>query len=146
MNVFLKTSNSPALLFIRVALGIVMFAHGAQKVLGWYGGQGFEKTIETFQTQMHFQPWLTILLMAIEFLGSLGLILGVFTRLAALGIGTSISVCAYMNHLQNGFFMNWFGNQPGEGFEFHILVVGIALALFVSGGGLLSADKLMARK
>lgn len=146
MNVFLKTSNSPALLFIRVALGVVMFAHGAQKVLGWYGGPGFEKTIEIFQTQMHFQPWLTILLMAIEFLGSLGLILGVFTRLAALGIGTSISVCAYMNHLQNGFFMNWSGNQPGEGFEFHILVVGIALALFVSGGGLLSADKLMARK
>jgi putative oxidoreductase len=146
MSVFLKTSNSPALLFIRVALGVVMFAHGAQKVLGWYGGTGFEKTIETFQAQMHFEPWLTMLLMAIEFFGSLGLILGLFTRLAALGIGTSISVCAYMNHLQNGFFMNWFGTQQGEGFEFHILVVGIALALLVSGGGLLSADKLLAKK
>lgn len=146
MNVFLKTGNSPALLFTRVALGVVMFAHGAQKVLGWYGGTGFEKTIEVFQAQMNFPAWLTVLLMVIEFFGSLGLILGLFTRLAALGIGTSISVCAYMNHFQNGFFMNWFGNQQGEGFEYHILVVGIALGLFVSGGGLLSADKLLARK
>jgi putative oxidoreductase len=146
MNVFFKTGNSPALLFIRVALGVVMFAHGAQKVLGWYGGAGFAKTIEIFQAEMHFEPWLSMLLMAIEFFGSLGLILGLFTRLAALGIGTSISVCAYMNHLQNGFFMNWFGTQQGEGFEFHILVVGISLALLISGGGLLSADKLLARK
>jgi putative oxidoreductase len=82
--------------------------------------------------------------MIIEFLGSLGLVTGLFTRLSALGIGTAMGVCAYMNHLQHGFFMNWFGAQKGEGFEFHLLVIGICLALAVKGGGLLSLDAVLA--
>lgn len=136
----LRTDNNPATFFIRLALGAVMFAHGAQKALGWYGGAGFEKTIQIFSEKMHFPPLLTILLIIIEFFGSLGLIAGFLTRLSALGIGTSIGICAYINHLQNGFFMNWFGQQKGEGFEFHILVLGMAIALIIKGGGFLSID------
>ncbi|GAB4388827.1 MAG: DoxX family protein [Thermodesulfovibrionales bacterium] len=135
-----RTGRSPALLFIRLALGAVMFTHGAQKVLGWYGGPGFQKTMEIF-SGMGYAPWMTILLMFIEFLGSLGLVFGLLTRLSALGITITISVCAYTNHLQNGFFMNWFGNQAGEGVEYHVLVIGMTLALMASGGGLLSVDR-----
>ncbi|MFA5847557.1 MAG: DoxX family protein, partial [Thermodesulfovibrionales bacterium] len=123
----LKTDNSISPLFIRLALGAVMFAHGSQKVLGWFGGAGFEKTIQIF-SGLHFPFWMTLLLMFIEFFGSLGLIFGFLTRPSALGIGAAMAACAYMNHLKNGFFMNWFGQQKGEGFEFHVLVVGICLA------------------
>ena len=140
-NALFRTTGSPALLFIRIALGIVIFAHGSQKVFGWFGGPGFMGTIETFTKNMNFPLWMVILLMVIELLGSIGLILGFLTRLSALGIGISISVCAYLYHIQNGFFMNWFGQQKGEGVEYHILVVGICLALLVQGGGPLSLDR-----
>lgn len=141
LKMILKTDDSVAPIFLRLSLGVVIFAHGAQKVLGLFGGPGFEKTIEIFRTQMGFPIWMTLLLMFIEFFGSLGLIFGFLTRLSALGIGTSITVCAYLNHIKNGFFMNWFGTQKGEGFEYHILVLGIVLALIIKGGGLLSFDK-----
>ena len=137
-----RTGNSPALLFIRLALGTVMFAHGAQKAFGWYGGPGFQKTIEMFSA-LGFAPWMTLVLMFIELFGSLELIFGLLTRLSALGITITISTCAYMNHIQNGFFMNWFGNQAGEGVEYHLLVIGITLALMISGGGLLSVDRVI---
>lgn len=139
-NWFFRTDNSAGSLFLRLSLGIVMFPHGAQKVLGWFGGGGYEKTVEMFTVKLGMPLWMPLLLMAIEFLGSLGLIAGFFTRLAALGIGGAMAVCAYLNHLKNGFFMNWMGQQQGEGFEFHILVVGIALALMVRGAGLWSVD------
>lgn len=135
------TDDSIAQLFLRLALGIVIFPHGAQKAFGWFGGAGIMKTIEIFADKMHFPPLLTLLLIFTEVFGSIGLIMGFFTRLSALGIGTSMAICAYMNHLQNGFFMNWFGQQKGEGYEFHILVVGIALSLLIKGGGFLSIDR-----
>ena len=141
----LRTDSSISPLFIRLALGSVMFAHGSQKVLGWFGGAGFEKTIQMFSSQMNFPFYLTLILMSIEFFGSIGLILGFFTRLSALGIGISMSVCAYMNHLQNGFFINWFGLQKGEGIEFHVLVAGIAAALIIKGGGLISIDRIFSK-
>ncbi len=141
----LKTNDSAALLMIRLALGIVIFAHGAQKVLGLFGGAGLGKTIEIFTTKMHFPLWLTVIVIFTEFLGSIGLIFGLLTRLAALGIGLSLAYCAYLNHIQHGFFMNWFGQQKGEGFEFHILVVGIALALVLKGGGFLSFDRVLTK-
>jgi putative oxidoreductase len=140
-----KTDNSIPLFLIRLSLGAVMFAHGAQKALGWYGGPGIEKTIQIFTSKMNFPVWLILLLVVIEFFGSLGLIVGFLTRLAALGIGTSLAVCAYLNHFQNGFFMNWFGTQKGEGFEFHVLAVGIALALVIKGGGFLSIDRVISK-
>jgi len=141
-----RTDNNKGSIFLRLALGIVMFPHGAQKVLGWFGGPGAEKTIEMFTTKAGFPLFAVILLMITEFLGSLCLVTGLFTRVFALAIGFSMALCAYGNHLQNGFFMNWMGTQKGEGFEFHILVVGIALALAVKGGGALSIDRMIAKK
>ncbi len=136
-----RSDASVALLFIRVALGVVVFAHGAQKVLGWFDGAGFAKTIEIFTVQLSYPLWMVLLLMFIEFCGSIGLVLGLLTRVSALGIAASMLVCAYQNHLQNGFFMNWFGKQAGEGIEYHVLVVGICLALMLQGGGAYALDR-----
>jgi len=139
---FLATDQNPAQLFIRLALGIVMFPHGAQKVFGWFGGPGFSQTLEAF-SKMGFPTWSTLILMIIELAGSILLIFGCLTRLWALGIGTTITICMFMNHVQNGFFMNWFGQQKGEGFEYHLLIIGIPLALIIRGGGRLSVDSVL---
>jgi putative oxidoreductase len=136
---FLETDKSPSPLLIRVALGVVMFPHGAQKVLGWFGGAGYAKTIQAFAA-MGFPAWATVVLMATESLGAVLLVAGFLTRIWALGIGVAMTICMFMHHVQHGFFMNWSGQQQGEGFEYHILVLGIALALLVRGGGLLSLD------
>lgn len=139
-HLLLRSNDSPAQMIIRLALGIVMVPHGAQKILGWFGGLGFEKTLQAF-SQMGFPVWMTVLLMLIESLGALLLIAGFLTRLMALGIGTAMAVCMLKYHVAHGFFMNWFNQQKGEGIEFHILVLGITLALFIKGGGMLSVDR-----
>lgn len=137
---FLKTDNSPAQLFIRLALGVVMFPHGAQKVLGWFGGPGFTKTLQVF-AGMGFPDWSVVALMGVESLGAVLLVFGFLTRLWAIGIGASLTLCMFLSHVQHGFFMNWFGQQQGEGFEYHLLVIGICLALLIKGGGALSVDR-----
>ncbi|MCU0597600.1 MAG: DoxX family protein [Desulfobacterota bacterium] len=137
---FLRTDNSPAQLFIRLALGVVMFPHGAQKVLGWFGGPGITKTLQAF-AGMGFPSWSVAALMAVESLGAVLLVLGFLTRLWAFGIGLSLTICMFLSHVQHGFFMNWFGQQQGEGFEYHLLVIGICLALLIKGGGALSVDR-----
>ena len=144
VKILAATDNSPAQFLIRLALGVVIFPHGAQKVLGWFGGPGYGATVTAFSA-LGFPFWAIILLMVTEFGGSLLLVLGFFTRVWALAIGTAIAICLKMNHLQNGFFMNWLGQQQGEGYEYHILVLGIALALVWRGGGMLSLDRLLAR-
>jgi len=139
-NEFLRTDNSPAQLFIRVALGVVMFPHGAQKVLGWFGGPGITKTLQAF-AGMGFPQWSVVALMGVESLGAMLLVFGFLTRLWAIGIGASITICMFLSHVQHGFFMNWFGQQQGEGFEYHLLVIGICVALLIKGGGALSMDR-----
>lgn len=137
---FLRTDNSTAQLFIRLALGVVMFPHGAQKVLGWFGGPGITKTLQAF-AGMGFPAWSVVALMGVESVGAALLVFGLLTRLWAIGIGVSITVCMFLNHVQHGFFMNWFGQQKGEGFEYHLLVIGICVALLIKGGGALSVDR-----
>jgi len=139
-NEFLRTDNSPAQLFIRLALGVVMFPHGAQKVLGWFGGPGITKTLQAF-AGMGFPQWSVVALMGVESLGAMLLVFGFLTRLWAIGIGVSITICMFLSHVQHGFFMNWFGQQQGEGFEYHLLVIGICVALLTKGGGALSMDR-----
>ena len=145
LKFFLKTDDSVGPLVLRLTLGCVIFAHGAQKVLGWFGGPGAEKTIQLFTSTMGFPLPLTLLVMASEFLGPIALSLGFFTRISAFAIAVNLGTCAYMNHLKNGFFMNWFGQQKGEGFEFHLLVIGIAVALMITGGGFFSLDRVLTR-
>ncbi len=141
----IATDNDPVSILLRLALGIVIFPHGAQKLLGWFGGGGLSATIEFFG-QMGMPAIITVLVMVAEFFGSLGLFFGFLTRLGALGIGMVMAGAMFMVHWQNGFFMNWSGNQAGEGFEFHILAIGLALALLVKGGGRWSVDAALASK
>jgi len=136
----LWTDNDPAGLVMRLALGAVMFQHGAQKVFGWFGGYGASATIQGF-TRMGLPPWLTVLVMAFELGGSILLILGLLTRLAALGIGCVMAGAWITVHAKVGFFMNWVGTQKGEGFEYHVLALGLCVALMIEGGGALSLDR-----
>ncbi|MEW6594301.1 MAG: DoxX family protein [Thermodesulfobacteriota bacterium] len=138
----IRTDTSAAQLLIRVALGVVIWPHGAQKVLGWYGGPGLARTMEIF-AGLGFAPPAIVALLVIEFFGAALLILGFMTRVWALGLGVTIAVCMFLNHVPHGFFMNWSGTQAGEGYEYHLLVLGMAAALVVRGGGLFSVDRLL---
>ncbi len=140
---FLSTENDPAALVMRLALGVVFLAHGAQKVLGWWGGHGAAATIQGF-AKMGLPPAVTVLVMAAEFGGGLLLILGFLTRLAALGVGCVMAGALILVHAKVGFFMNWAGTQKGEGFEYHILALGLAVALLIKGGGAFSVDHAIA--
>jgi len=131
---------------LRVALGVAMFPHGAQKLLGWFGGYGFSATLKSFESNMHIPFIFALAAILAESVGAVALIAGFFTRIAALAIAADMAVAVYLVHWKVGFFMNWMGNQKGEGFEYHILAVAVALALVVRGGGLWSVDRAMAGK
>lgn len=136
-----RTDGSVVPVLLRLALAVVIFPHGAQKLLGWFGGYGFTGTMGFFTGTMGI-PWLLAFgVIMIEFFGSLLLLIGVGTRLAALGIGAVLTTAMFLVHVQNGFFMNWFGKQQGEGIEYFLLIIGVAIALFVSGGGRWSVDR-----
>ena len=145
MEAVFKTDNSWSSLVLRVILGIVIFAHGAQKLLGWFGGNGFSGTMGFFTNVMHL-PWLIAFLVIIgESLGSLALIAGLLTRFTAASYIVIMLGAIATVHWPVGFFMNWFGKQQGEGFEYHLLVIGMSLALLIAGGGKWSIDGLIAR-
>jgi putative oxidoreductase len=140
----LSTSNDATLTLMRGVLGVVFFAHGAQKMFGWFGGGGFEATMTGFTSYMGI-PWIFALLAIVaEFFGGLGLILGFLTRIASLGILSVMLVAIFKVHAQFGLFMNWAGNQQGEGFEYHLLAIVIAGVLMLRGAGAWSVDGLLA--
>ena len=140
----LATSNSVPLMLVRLALGCVMFAHGAQQMLGWFGGGGFNKTLTGFEHQ-GIPAVFGVLAIVAEFFGGLGLIVGLLSRIAAFGVACVMAVAVIKVHLPNGFFMNWGGTQHGEGFEYHVLAIGIALAIMIGGAGAASVDRVLSR-
>lgn len=142
----LSTTDSVAPTVARLTLGLVMFPHGAQKALGWFGGYGYSGTMGFFTGTMHIPAVFAFLAIAAEFAGSLALIAGFFSRVAALGIAGVMAVAIATTHLTNGFFMNWTGAQKGEGFEYHLLALGLAAIVLVWGGGKGSVDGRLARK
>ena len=142
----LGTNDDIAAFVLRVLLGVVMLAHGAQKLLGWFGGFGFSGTMGFFTGTMGIPAVFAFLVIMSEFFGSLALITGAITRLAAFGAGCVMLGATLMVHLPYGFFMNWAGKQQGEGFEFHLLAMAIAVALMIKGGGRWSIDGLLTRK
>ena len=139
-----QTDDTIVPLILRLMLAIVMFPHGAQKALGWFGGHGLRGTLGFFGSQGIPLP-LGLLAIAAEFLGPIGLALGLLTRVAAFGIACVMVVAIATVHWKVGFFMNWSGTQKGEGYEYHLLALGVALALIVSGAGLWSLDAMLAR-
>src|SRR5215510_18718 len=126
MRFLINTSTDFAAFFARVALGAVMFPHGAQKLLGWFDGPGYTNTMKFFESQ-GFPTALGLLAIIAEFFGAIGLIVGFLGRLAAFGIGCVMAVAVYKVHLANGFFMDWGNTQQAEGFEYHILAIALAL-------------------
>lgn len=144
MKKLMQTNGGTVALVLRLALGVVMFGHGAQKMLGWFGGGGFSSTMEAMSGML---PGVIVFLVIIgEFFGALGLIFGFLTRFCAASIGVIMLGAVFMVHSANGFFMNWYGQQEGEGFEYHILALGICLALMIAGGGAASIDKMLASR
>ena len=141
----IKTNKNKAAAVLRVALGLVLFPHGAQKLLGWFGGFGFTGTMNYFTGTLHL-PWIiALLVILIEFIGSLMLITGTATRVAALLIIINFIGVILTAHLANGFFINWLGNQKGEGYEYHLLIIGMAASLLISGAGAFSVDMPMSK-
>jgi len=143
MKYLFQTNDNFSYWVPRVILGCVFLPHGAQKLFGWFGGFGFTNTM-TYFTQTAGLPWIIAFLIIMgESLGSLGLIVGFFTRLSALGLICIMVGAIITVHIPNGFFMNWFGKQAGEGFEYHLLVIGMSIPLLISGGGKYSVDVLI---
>jgi putative oxidoreductase len=142
----LTTQDDYAPLVMRIILGVVFFPHGAQKVFGWFGGHGLEGTLNFFTQSAGLPLFLAILVIAAESLGAIGLVVGCLTRIAAFGIACVMIGAIFTVHLQYGFFMNWRGAQAGEGFEYHLLAIGLALALMITGGGKASVDRFLKQK
>jgi putative oxidoreductase len=143
---WMQTDDDVGRLIVRLALGLVMFPHGAQKLLGWFGGNGFAGTLQFFTSQFNMPAALVLLVIIAEFFGSISLITGFLGRVGALGILCVMLGAIFMVHLPNGFFMNWMGNQKGEGIEYHLLAIGMALAILVKGSGAFSIDRSMSDK
>ena len=135
------TADDSVIAILRLVLGAVFFAHGAQKALGWFGGYGFSGIMGFFTQAMHIPAPLAFLAICAEFLGGIGLIVGLLGRVAAFGIACNMLVAVGMVHWHFGFFANWFGNQKGEGFEYHLLALAIALAVMIKGSGAFSIDR-----
>ena len=146
MKIFFATDESWSGLILRLTLGLVMFPHGAQKMLGWFGGFGFDGTMGFFTQKMGL-PWIIAFLVIIgEFFGSLGLLAGLLTRFTAASFIVIMLGAIVTTHWPIGFFMNWFGQQQGEGYEYHLLVIGISAALLAAGAGKWSLDRLIAAR
>jgi putative oxidoreductase len=142
MEALLATDASLSLLILRVVLGVIFFAHGAQKVLGWYGGHGLKGTVG-HMTSMGLPLQIAYLVCFAEFLGGIGLVLGLLTRLAALAVGTVMAGAIKTVHWQNGLFINWeLAPGKGHGIEANLAFLAIALAIFLQGAGPLSIDRL----
>lgn len=139
-----QTEPSYALLVLRVALAIVIFPQGAQKLLGWFGGAGFDGTMQFFAA-LGVPAGIAVLVMVSDFFGSLALAIGLVGRFAAFGTTMVMLGAMVLVHGQNGFFLNWNGDQAGEGTQFHLLVVADAVIVMVKGSGALSVDRLLLR-
>jgi len=139
-----RTDNDTAPLIARLTLGLIMFPHGAQKALGWFGGYGYDGTMGYFTGTLGIPAFFAALVIAAEFAGAIGLITGFLTRVSAFGIAAVMAGAIAMAHKGNGFFMNWTGQQAGEGYEYHLLAIGLALIVLIAGAGKASIDSLVA--
>jgi putative oxidoreductase len=137
-------SNNWSALIARLALGATVFVHGAQKLFGWFGGYGFKGTMGFLTSQVGLPYALALLVILIESIAALMVVAGVLTRVAAFGIFGLFTIIMFKFHSANGFFMDWAGNQRGEGIEYFIILLGVALTVIIAGGGKASVDAALA--
>lgn len=145
-RLFKTDENSYSLLFLRIVAAIAIFPHGAQKLLGWFGGAGLQTTLNTFSAYLGIPSYLSILAVPAESAGAILLILGLLSRPAAFALAVTMIVAVFSAHIHNGFFMNWNGTAHGEGFEYHILYLAIVLVVVAKGAGAFSLDSLLSRR
>jgi putative oxidoreductase len=141
----LATHERWAPLVLRWTLALVLFPHGAQKALGWFGGYGYSGTMGYLTGQIGLPAALAFAVIALELAGPFLLLAGLATRLVAAGVAVLMVGAIVTTHLPNGFFMDWSGSLAGEGYEYHLLVIGMALALLAAGAGRLSLDGRLGR-
>ena len=139
----IATDNDSATTILRLVLGVIFFAHGAQKMLGWFGGYGFTGTMGFFTGVLHIPAIFAFLAIAAEFFGGLGLIVGLLTRVASFGVFCNMIVAVALVHSRFGFWMNWTGAQNGEGYEYHLLLLAALAFLMIRGAGAVSVDRLL---
>lgn len=138
-----STENGWAGLALRITAAVVMFPHGAQKLLGWYGGYGFTGTMGFFTETVHL-PWLVgFLVILIEFFGPMALLIGFASRIWSILLSILVVGIVFTSHIQNGFFMNWYGTFTGEGVEYFLLFLGILIGLLITGSGKYSVDRIL---
>jgi len=137
-----KTNPDIVPAIIRVVAGVLFFYHGAQKMLGWWGGPGFSAMMRAFESQ-GIPAVFAFLAIAAEFFGGIALIVGFLSRIAAFGITVNMIVAIMTVNLQNGLSMNWSGQQKGEGFEYHLLVLAITISIMLVGAGAFSVDRMI---
>ena len=142
----LSTENDITLLIARFVLAAIFLGHGTQKAFGWFGGMGFDRSLEFFQQTMSIPPALTVLVMFTELSAALGFLLGLCSRVAALGLMVVMLVAPFANHLYPRFFMNWTGTRGGEGYEYHLLAIALLAGIVYRGSGALSVDRLLTRR
>ena len=144
MLVDIFTTDSDWILTIsRIVLGVIFFAHGGQKLLGWFQGPGLKATVREMTDHVGLPPLLALTAVGVEFFGGIALILGLFGRIAALGIGVVMLFAIVIVHGRYGLFLNWFGERKGHGYEYHLLAIALAIVIIVRGSGALSLDRLV---
>jgi putative oxidoreductase len=139
----LSTNADWTLTLFRTILGVVFFAHGAQKLLGWFGGPGLKETLRTMHETLGLPAPFTCAALATEFFGGLGLIAGLLSRIAAIGIFVVMLTAIVMVSGRYGLFLNWFGDRKGHGYEYHLLAIALAVVIIVRGSGAMSLDRLL---
>ena len=143
MRYLLSTDSDWTVTMIRIVLGVVFFAHGSQKLLGWFGGPGLKETMNAMNEHLGLPIPLALLAVATEFFGGLGLIVGLLSRVAAIGIAVIMLAAIVIVHGRYGLFLNWFGDRKGHGYEYHLLAIALAAAIVVKGSGAASLDRLL---
>lgn len=140
---FSSTQGGWGPLILRLTLGIVLFPHAAQKLFGWFDGPGLQGEMQYMTTHVGLQPFIAVIAIAIECLGTFCILLGIWTKITSIAIFFLFIGMIVVDHASHGFFMNWFGKMPAgaEGFEYHLLVLGICLTLIIQGGGKYSMEK-----
>ena len=142
-DLLFNTQNDWTGFILRITVGAIMFPHGAQKLFGLFGGYGYNATMNFFTETLKLPAFISLLVIMIEFFGAVGLIVGFASKLWALLLICIMTGAIVTTNYKNGFFMNWFQNQTGEGYEYHLLVIGMCLALLLTGSGACSLDGLI---